>query len=189
MRLRLLVAFAIVVLVAPAWVHATPVTYDMTFTASNGLSGVGSFVWDEATQSLTGFNWNFDGMTGGIYDSFWEQWGGDTGTLGQYAFELFTGQDSSEYYNCSVGSFVCRMPVAGPTRTYGWPTTVGGFWEFSSVGGPEGITRAYGFDFSGSYGPDGYRGILTATPVPEPGTLVLLGLGLAGLGMSRRRKA
>lgn len=88
-----------------------------------------------------------------------------------------------------------QLSVAPPSNQ-GVQTIVYGFFSFSNLAivGPATLS----FATSSQTGGIQYYDFLiddvvvtarSVSPVPEPGTLALLGLGLAGLGLSRRRKA
>lgn len=86
---------------------ATPVRYDVAFTAMNGPgpSGTGTFYWDDAVASVSNFTWDFGwgfdangnyvSFSGGVDDSR-ADWTSliRGGTKAEYFFEIMTGYDA-----------------------------------------------------------------------------------------------
>ena len=90
-----------------------------------------------------------------------------------------TGGTTVNWYE---GAVFLASVLIGPTGSTDFTTSVLSL-------GPHIIGAYYGgtFEFLPSSG--AVNQSVLERPVPEPGTLALLGLGLAGLGLSRRRKA
>jgi len=159
-------------------------SFTIEFTAADPSVAYGAEYFVDAKLSLAGV---------GIYEqSTWfrfASYAATTAGLGGFTDVLSPG-DSLFFGICTGGS--CNEPILWNVNPESPVLFTGSFplGLTSSCTFPEescGNAFANYFDGQGGGNTTSYVGNLVATAVPEPGTVALMSIGLAGIGLTRRR--
>ena len=161
---------------APMTATATIMTYDLNWTGTAGSTMAGMFTFDDSSVT-DGFVRDRDGELLSLMIS--------TSDFGGLSW-TWDG-NSSDPFNFNFDALNELFPVSGAT---GSPEAQS--WNGVGVGlglGVEGTSGRSGLLIDGSFveGTSSFT-VSERAAVPEPGTLALIGISLAGIGFARRRR-
>jgi hypothetical protein len=163
---KILALIAAGLFATPMLASAIPIQYDVTYSATAGSNGIGSFIFDQDDGLMSGFNWNFGGILGGLSDfSFTSPRPAGLDTRGRLIFEILSHTDVYSSSDCTRG---------GCTSS----STIGAVPNLQKL-----TLRNTAFDASYEFERQGAlvsAGLVSIAPrsVPEPSVLMLLVLAL-----------
>jgi hypothetical protein len=154
------VTVAVLALAAPATLHAAPITYNFTLTGNtvNDISGSGSFTIEGAPVA-TGIS---DYTSPSTLDAL-------SFTIGGQTFDLAGGNGNTlvRFLNGQLNNITFAQQVGLTPNRLALMTTGGYVFYYNNLQ-------------SASYGTFTSVQVASASPVPEPGSIALLGTGLLG---------
>ena len=169
--------------------HAALLNYAVTFASTSGNNGTGSFVWNDATSTMTGFNWTFADGNGVFKDSALAKTiysPGSARSVGALFYYLFT--DPKSYWastngllGSSSGYFSEAFIGSSGALTGDYPP------DMFAIGYAKGASAATFEILDLSPYTVLNAGTISASQIAEPTSLSLLAAALGGLAALRRR--